>query len=170
MNALDPAKALSQQSLITLIENMSIASDNQALSLAGLTQGSGVNTKVKVANTVTYTCSGKLYSKTTAEVAFTTTTDDIPANAASIQERVYMVTVNAAGTLAIVAGTIATGAGAALLPERPADGTTPIGYLRITVAAGATPFTANTTQPVTAGAITAVYQDGYPRPRFSAAQ
>jgi hypothetical protein len=167
LNALDNTIAGSRQSLMDYFDLLTVYNENRQFTTGGLAQGTGTATSVKVASTVTYLASGVFKSKTTAEVAFTTTTHDIPANASLVQERVYMITVNAAGTLAISAGSIASGAGNALLPERPADGICPIGYLRITVAAGASPFTANTTNPVTAGAITAVYTDGYPAPRFS---
>lgn len=174
MNQLDPGKALGNQTVMTLFDNQAMALDNYAFGSAstlpiGLAQGATANTSIKTTSTFAYTSTGVLKSKATAEVPFTTTTHDIPANASAVQERVYMVTVNAAGTLAITAGTIASGAGNAALPERPStDGTTPIGYVRITVAAGATPFTAGTTQPIagTTGAITVAYTDGYPLPRF----
>lgn len=170
MNQLDPGKALGNQTVMTLFDNQAMALDNAIFgALPALAQGATANTSIKTTNTFTYTSTGVMKSKTTAEVAFTAIAHDIPAIASAIQERVYMVTVNAAGTLAITAGTIASGAGNAALPERPStDGTTPVGYVRITVAAGATPFTAGTTQPIagTTGAITVAYTDGYPLPRF----
>lgn len=117
----------------------------------GLVIGTSANTSVKLSNTIGYTSKGVYKSKTTAEVAFTTTTDDIPANAASVQEATWFVLVNAAGTLSMLRGAIATGAGNSLVPERSAvaDGLAIVGTVTIAIAAGApgsgTNFVANTT-------------------------
>jgi hypothetical protein len=117
----------------------------------GLVIGSGATTAVKIANTTKYTSSGVPKSKTTAEVAFTATTHDIIANATSVQERLYVILLNASGTPTIVAGVQSTGVGTALLPERStiADGLCPIGTVRIAINAGTpgsgTNFVAGTT-------------------------
>ena len=125
---------------------------------------------------------------------------DVTPNASSVQERVYVVYLSATGTPTIIAGTQSTGAGTAPYPDMPStipsnaagpegmlsasyptgivsgplplltNGYTPIGGCRIAVAAGATGFEMGTTQPATAGAITATYFDGYPHPQFYTAQ
>jgi len=108
-------------------------------------------------------------SKTTAAIAFTATTHDIPANASTVQEAMYLVMLAANGTPSLVMGTISTGAGTALLPERPATGT-PIGAVRVAVAAGATSFDATTDELDEAHITDTYYNYGYVAPRFDAAQ
>lgn len=130
---------------------------NIALGPAGLVIGTGSTAKVKVANTVAYLSGGLFKSKTTAEVAFTPTTDDITASASAIKERVYLVTVDSGGTLAMTAGDVATGAGLAKVPAAP-NGKTVLGYVRVAVAAGATPFDAST-DALSAGHLTVTYVD-----------
>ncbi len=120
----------------TILQNMSLTS-------AGLAIGTASKAKIKIANTVTYLIAGEFKSKTTAEVAFTATTHDIPPDAVDIQEAVYLVTLQADGTPIITMGAIADGAGNAVIPAPPA-GEAVIGYLRLAVAAGATLFDATT--------------------------
>lgn len=116
---------------------------NMALSAAGLTIGSSSKKTVKIANTVTYLAAGVFKSKTTAEKAFTATTHDITANALSVQEAVYVVSLQADGTVTLTKGTTTTGAGNAPIPDGPANETV-IGYLRLAVEAGAVDFDAST--------------------------
>ena len=168
MNQLTPSKATSRQETMDHMDSVNTALRNQCLSAAGLAIGSVSNVKVKIVNTVTYTSGGIFKSKATAEVAFTDTTHDIPANAGSVQEAMYLMTLDAAGTPTLTMGAIATGSGNAKLPERPSSGT-PIGAVRVAVAAGATPFDANT-NALNAGHLTVTYYDyGYLAPRFDAA-
>lgn len=131
--------------------------DYRCLSAPGLAIGTGSAAAVKIANTTTFLNAGIFKSKATAEVAFTATTHDIPANAASVQEAVYLVCLAADGTPSLTMGTIATGAGNAAIPARPAN-LTQIGYVRIAIAAGATPFDAST-DLLSAGHITDTYVD-----------
>lgn len=114
---------------------------NMSLSSAGLAIGSGSKKAVKIANTVTYLNDGVFCSKTTAEVAFTATTHDIAAHATNIKEACYLISLIADGTPTITMGDIAVGEGNATVPAVP-SGKTPIGYVRIHVHAGATPFDA----------------------------
>lgn len=163
MLQLDPQKAGWEQPIMDSTDRARIDVMNMALTSAGLAVGTGATTSVKVVNTVTYLCAGLFCSKTTAEVAFTVTTHNIPANANSIQEQVYAILVNAAGTLTIVAGGIATGSGQAPLPENPADGLTVLGYVRIAVNAGTpgagTNFVAATTS-LSDARLTVTYTNG----------
>jgi hypothetical protein len=169
MNQRDPQSAMSQQNIMTLLDQIDTFEKNLALSAAGLVIGSGSTSKVKIANTVTFLSGGVFKSKTTAEVAFTTTTHDIAANAASTQEAVYLITLASDGTPTITMGAIASGTGNAKLPERPSTGT-PIGHVRITVAVGTTKFAANS-DALSAGHLTVAYTDvGYYAPRFDAVQ
>lgn len=143
MRQLNPSAALNNANLIDFLEDFRVRLMNQALSSAGLAIGSSSKTKVKIANTVAYLSNGVFKSKTTAEVAFTATTHDIAANADAVQEAVYLLCLAADGTPSLTMGEIASGAGNAEVPETP-SGKTPIGYLRLAVAAGATPFDAST--------------------------
>lgn len=138
----------------------------RALTAAGLTIGSAAAAKVKIANTVTFLIAGAFKSKTTAEVAFTATTHDIPAAAGSVQEACYLVALASDGTPSLTMGAIATGAGNAVVPACPA-GKAPIGYLRLAVAAGATPFDAST-DLLSAGHLTDTYVDLAENPLDSA--
>jgi hypothetical protein len=116
---------------------------DQVFAAAGVAIGSGADEEVLIANTVTYSINGVRKSKTTAEVAFTATTHDIAADGATVQEAVYLLSLNAAGTPKLTMGVIATGAGNAAIPACPVDEVA-IGYVRIAVDAGATDFDATT--------------------------
>lgn len=128
-----------------------------ALSPAGLAIGTVSKAKVLIANTVTYLSGGVFKSKTTAEVAFTATTHDIPAHATLVQEAVYLLCLDAGGTPTIEMGAIASGAGNAVIPAPP-DGKTVIGHVRIAVDAGATSFDA-TTDELDEAHLTVTYTD-----------
>lgn len=118
-------------------------SKNLALSPAGLAIGVGSKAKVLIANTVVFLTDGVFASKTTAEVAFTATTHDIANDALLVQEACYLLSLDSSGTPTITKGATSSGAGTASVPNPPA-GDTVIGYVRIAVGAGATPFDAST--------------------------
>lgn len=130
---------------------------NNCHSAAGLVIGSSSAKKIKITNTVLFTILGVFKSKTTAETAFTATTHDITAVAGSIQEAVYLVSLDASGTVTITKGTTATGSGNAEIPSCPA-GNAAIGYLRLAVAAGSTDFDASS-DDLSAGHLTDTYVD-----------
>ena len=130
---------------------------NVCLSAAGLVIGSGDATKIKITNTVVFLNKGVFKSKATAETAFTATTHDITAVSGSIQEAVYLLSLQADGTVIITKGATATGAGNAAIPSTPA-GETAIGYLRLAVAAGSTDFDASS-DDLSAGHLTDTYVD-----------
>ena len=117
--------------------------ENMALGPAGLAIGTASAAKIKIVNTVAFLVDAVFKSKATAEVAFTAITHDITNDAAVVKEAVYLVTLDSAGTPTLTKGVTATGAGNALVPNPPSGGTV-IGYLRLAVAAGATPFDAST--------------------------
>ena len=169
MLKLQKVEGLATQPLMDLVDEMNTQIRNMCFSPAGLAIGSGATEKVLIANTVVFTFDGVFKSKSTAEVAFTATTHDIAPNADSIQEACYLMTLAVDGTPTLTMGAIATGSGAALLPERPATGT-PIGYVRIAVAAGATLFNAST-DALSAGHLTDTYVDlSFLGARFDATQ
>jgi hypothetical protein len=169
MQVLSTTKAMNQKELMDLFDSLNTYEKNRCLSAAGLAIGTSSASKVLIANTVNYLSDGVFKSKTTAEVPFTATTHDIPANASSVQEAVYLITLDASGNPTVTMGTIATGAGEALLPERPSTGT-PIGYVRVAVDAGSTDFDASS-DDLDDSHLTVAYTDvGYYAPRFDAAQ
>jgi hypothetical protein len=169
MQALSKEKAQSHQQLMDVLDELKTCIQYRALVDPGLAIGSGSKKKVLVTNTTTYLHAGIFYSKSSAEVAFTATTHDIAPNASLVQEACYLVCLDAAGTLTLHMGAIASTSGGALLPEIPA-GKTPIGYVRIKVAAGATLFNAST-DDLDAAHLTVTYVDlGFLCPRFDAAQ
>lgn len=151
-------------------DRLNVAQRYRALGTPGLAIGSVSAAKVLIGNTTPYLHDGVFKSKTTAEVAFTATTHDIAADASSVQEAVYVVLLAADGTPSLKMGAIATGSGNAKLPELTAADGTPIGYVRVAVAAGATPFDAST-DLLSAGHITDTYVNlGFVAPRFDAVQ
>lgn len=135
---------------------------NHCMSAAGLAIGTSDPAKVKIVNTVNYVVAGLFKSKTTAEVAFTAVTHDIAANATLVKEASYTIALSANGTASITMGAIAVGAGNSIQPPAPAN-TVEIGRVIIAVAAGATSFTAGTTQ-LSNGALTVTYTDQLCRP------
>lgn len=99
------------------------------LTKAGLQIGTGSKAKVRVNTaTVQYLIDGKSYSLSAGEVAFTAVTHDI----ADGSEAVFLVTANAAGTLALTKGASAVGAGNAVIPwSSQPNGQAVLGHVRI---------------------------------------
>lgn len=126
-------------------------------SAAGLTIGTTSKKEVRIANTTAYVIDGVFYSKSAAEVGFTATTHDITANASSVQEAVYTLSIQADGTVTITKGTTATGSGNASAPAG-VSGEAVIGYVRIAVDAGSTDFDA-TSDDLDATHLTVSYTD-----------
>lgn len=174
MLALNNTLALHQQNLMTELDRRDTVLKNMTFSSPGLVIGLSAAAKVKIANTTVYSSNGVFCSKSTAEVAFTATTHNIPAVLASIQEACFLLTLAADGTATLTMGAIASGAGTAVWPERPATGT-PIGGVRIAVVAAApgsgTNFVAATTalDDARLSAVT-YYNWSVFAPRFDAAQ
>jgi len=162
-------EGFSHQAFMDMFDELNTNLKYRCLSDPGLCIGSASAAKVKIANTTKYLHNGVFKSKSSAEVAFTATTHDIPADADTIQEACYLVCLNAAGTPTLHMGEIASGSGNALLPEIP-EGLTPIGYVRIAVAAGSTDFDAGSDE-LSAAHLTDTYVNlGFLSPRFDAAQ
>lgn len=134
-------------------------SATRALASAGLAIGTSSKAKILIANTVIYLIAGVYYTKTTAEVAFTATAMDIAYSESAVQEAVYLMSLAANGTATITKGVIASGAGNAVIPATPASNVA-IGYVRVAVAVGTTPFDAST-DLLDAGHLTVTYTNIY---------
>jgi len=145
------------ESMITMMNSIRSAMQNGIFFAPGLAIGSSSKAKVKITNTVLFTLVGVLKQINTQEVAFTATTHDIAADAENVKEACYKLSVDDAGTVTITKGTTATGAGNASVPATPA-GEQSLGYVRIAVDAGATPFDA-TTDNLDAAHLTVTYVD-----------
>ena len=131
--------------LINLARVQHTAAAGVCVTSPGLAIGSGSKKKVLVGNTFLFWDSASTLpkKKTTAEIDFTATTHDVVANGSAAQERWYLFSIVAAGTVTITVGGASAAVGAATFPATPAGGT-PIGAMRIEVAAGATDFDATT--------------------------
>lgn len=138
------------------IRVMGRAGDDFLLNMANLAIGVGDAAKV-LHGTFTKVVAGAVAEVATAEVAFAGAGDDIPADADLVQEAVYLLSVNAAGAVAILQGAIVDGAGNAVVPNTPAA-EAPLGHVRIAVAAGATPFD-STTDLLSAAHLTVTFTD-----------
>lgn len=160
--------ALNNQTLMDQFDQLHTAQQYRALSNPGLAIGT-TTSQVKITNTTVYLHAGQFKSKTTADTAFTATTHDIAFHASLVQEACYLISLNAGGTVTITMGTISSGAGTAGIPD-PVAALTPVGYVRIAVAAGSTPFDASS-DALGAGHLTVTYVNlGYLAPRFDAVQ
>lgn len=133
----DPWTGVFQQ-----LQALRTALANRCYGTAGLAIGT-VASQVKIANTVPFTVNHEWGSRTTIDTAFTDVLHDIPASASEVREAVYLVTVDAALVVRLIMGAIAGGSGKATVPDAPV-GQTAVGYVRVAVAAGATPFNAST--------------------------
>lgn len=137
--------------------------------------GSSSKLKVKIATNSTglYSIGGVLYTFPAAqEVAFTATTHDIAADASTVQERIYLVCLDAAGAATLIAGEQGSGSGSAKLPEWADIPATvcPVGYVKLAIAAGSTDFDA-TTDELDEAHITDTYVNlSMLAPKFGAAQ
>jgi hypothetical protein len=161
--------ALGHQEVADTFDSIHHALSNMALNSGALAIGTGSKKKVLIAATINFLSNGVFKAKTTAEVDFTATTHDIAASAAAVKEAVYLMMLAADGTPSLVMGAVATGAGNAKLPEIPTTGT-PVGYVRVAVAAGSTIFNA-TTDDLDAAHLTCTYVNlGFLSPKFAAIQ
>lgn len=143
---------------------------NMVLSSPGLQIGTTSKKAVRINATTVYLKDGIFKSKAAAEIAFTATTHDIAANASSVQECIYLLTINAAGTVTITKGDVATGSGNAKIPELPAQTDCVLGYVRIAVAAGSTIFDATSDDLDAAHLTVTYYSTGFLGARFDAVQ
>lgn len=126
------------------------------LNRAGLQIGTGNAAQVRNGNAISKVVGGAIAEVAASETAFTATTHDIAADAGKIQERAYLLSVQAGGTIVITPGAIADEnlAEPGAVPASEA----PMGTVLIKVAAGATPFDA-TSDLLTASHLTVTFED-----------
>lgn len=169
MEKLSKQKALSHQAMMDVFDELNTNLNYRALADPGIVVGTGSAAKVKMGNSPAYLNNGIFYTGSAAEVTFTADDHDIEADADTIQEACYLVCIDSSDALSLHMGEIVDGSGNALLPEIP-SGKTPLGYLRLRVAAGATDFDAGS-DLLSAGHLTDTYYNlGFLSPRFDAEQ
>lgn len=150
-----PDGSLADRGLLKVVNK---ALKNMVMSDAGLAiKGGSASPIAENAAAVVYLIAGEYKSKATADIAFTATSHDIAADGAAVQERVYAVSLDGAGTYTLTAGVIASGAGNGAKPQAP-EGEALVGYIRVAVDAGATPFNA-TTDNLDASHLTVSFED-----------
>jgi len=147
----NPGAGISNANLIGLLKTLTC----RGMADAGIVIGTSSAAQVKWGNSIVASVNGKIVTVSTGEVAFTATTHDIPASASAVREAVYLVEVNAAGTVTLKMGEIATGSGQAVWPAASTDKAC-VGAVRVAVAAGSTPFDAST-DLLSAGHLTDTY-------------
>lgn len=125
---------------------------NMVYTAPGLAIGSAAKAKILIANTINYSVDGLMYTKATAEVAFTATTHDL----ADGYEAYYYLTINAAGTVTVTMGTEALSTVGATLDWSEAGAGTIIGAVHIATSGAA--FDAGTTE-LDAATVTDTYYD-----------
>lgn len=139
MSLPNPGPGLSNKDLIGLLKTLTC----RGLSSAGVVIGTSSAAKVKWGSSIVASVNGLIVTVTTNEAAFTATSDDIAASASVVREAVYLLVVDAAGTVSLFKGTESSGAGTAAWPECPTDKAC-VGAVRVAVAAGSTSFDAST--------------------------
>ncbi len=169
MDALKVTQGMSQERLMTMLDELNTNLQHQVLTDPGVVIGTSSAAKMKIGNTTKFLNGGVFKSKSGAEVAFTATTHDITADADTIQEACFLLTVASDGTATITKGTTASGSGNAKLPAIPSGGT-PFGYLVLAVAAGSTDFDASTDLLSDGHLTDTFYNIGFLSPRFDSAQ
>lgn len=124
--------------LNTALTAVNLANKTQCFNAAGLAEGTTAAT-FKTTNAITYTIDGVRYTKAA--------TDDLAFTAAAVQATdtncIYLVCIDASGTVSTVKGTAVAAASAASCPA-PTAATCPIGWIHVATASAAT-FTAGTT-------------------------
>lgn len=124
----------------------------------GLAIGTSSAAEIKIANIVRCVVAAALsvLELAAAEHAFTATADDIAADAATAQERWYLLSTVDGINVVVTPGTIAD-VGLGVPPAIPANAA-PIGLVKIVVAVGAVPFDA-TTDLLSASHLTVTFED-----------
>lgn len=139
LDAIHDALTTTASALDTALTAVNVANLNQCFNAAGLAEGTAAGT-FQIANAITYTIGGTRYTKGA--------TDDIAFTAAAVQATdtncIYLVCINAAGTLSTVKGTAVAAASAASCPAPASASVCPIGWIHVATASAAT-FTAGTT-------------------------
>lgn len=151
MSLPNPGPGLSNKDLIGYLKALTC----RGLSSAGVVIGTSSAAKVKWGSSIVASVNGNIVTVTTNEAAFTATSDDIAASATVVREAIYLLVVDASGTVSLFKGEEASGAGNATWPECPTDKAC-VGAVRIAIAAGSTSFDAST-DLLSAGHITDTY-------------
>jgi hypothetical protein len=107
----------SSEDIRNALEKLQINAVDSVLSSAALAIGSSSKAKVKIVNTFYYIIDGVLYSKTSAEVAFTATSHDVAAD----KFAVFVLSIDAAGTVTMTKSADADSLAEIVLPAVPAD-------------------------------------------------
>jgi hypothetical protein len=107
----------SSEDIRNALEKLQINAVDHLLSSAALAIGSSSKAKVKIVNTFYYIIDGVLYSKTSAEVAFTATSHDV----AEDKFAAFVLSIDAAGTVTITKSADAATLAEIVLPAVPAD-------------------------------------------------
>lgn len=140
-----------------IIREMVPPSQDFTMSTPLLAEGTSSKKEVKITNAVVFMGNNAVAAEdAAAEHAFTTTTDDIAADADTPQERWYLYSSVDGATVVVTPGTIAA-EGAAGPPAIPSNAAA-YGLARIVVEAGATPFDA-TSDDLDATHLTVTYFD-----------
>ncbi len=171
MLKLKSAEGMNAQSLMSLLDELNDSLNNRPLTDPGLVIGSSSAATVKIANTTKFLIDGVFKSKTTAEITFTAG-DDITADASTIQEAIYVLSLDASGAGTLTKGATASGSGNAVLPEYNdlPESEAVIGYVRVAVDAGSTDFDAGSDDLSAAHLTDTFVSLGYIFPRFDAIQ
>lgn len=142
--------------------------DIQALGAVTLQLGkpgfaAGTTTTYTIGATFTYCIKGKTYSKTNASNATQPSTDAVTGAAflpvAAGKECVFLYGVNAAGTVAVVQGSIVNNGTAGSSISTVPDDFAPFAYLKIEVATGGTTFTLGSSNSSGVSGVTYTRQD-----------
>lgn len=168
MHKQSPASALHQQVLMDYFDQLHTQQQFRCLTDPDLEIGS-TKSEVALGDATNYLFGGAFKSKASGSVAFTADDHDIEANEDDVQEACYLVSFNSGGNLVLTMGAVATGAGAAAMPDVPANHT-PIGAVRVAVDAGSTPFDAGSDDLDDAHLTVTFMNIGWMAPRFDAAQ
>lgn len=131
---------LSSQDIRDSLTKLQINAVDLVLSSAALAIGTSSKAKVKIVNTFYYMIDGILYSKTSAEIAFTATTHDV----ANGKYAVFVLSIDSAGTVTMTKSADAASLDAVVFPTIPDDEVV-IGFV-IIHPSGTGAFDASTTE------------------------
>lgn len=108
---------LSSADIRSALTKLQINAVDLVLSSAGLAIGSSSKKAIKIVNTIYYMIDGVLYTKASAEVAFTATTHDV----ANAKFAVFVLSIDSAGTVTITKSADADSLAAVVFPTVPDD-------------------------------------------------
>lgn len=139
LDAVNDCLAVNRTALATYLSALQGALNTQCFNSAGLAEGTNANT-FQIANAITYTIAGVRYVKgATNNIAFTAAAEQ-----ATDTNCIYLVCIDAAGTVSTVKGTAVAAASAATCPSAGSASLCAIGWIHVATANAAT-FTAGST-------------------------